>query len=454
MKKYLLPILTTALCLNATSAFAQKKDLVKGLIDGLSSKTPATLSSQVERKVASRLAAQTAGQYHPTFGYVHSPALKELNTVFHNAIVSPASLMQIAPILDETNVRKSFTEYHFLDTAETAEMIYLWRLANSDEDLRESRALLFKLAQEKAYMQGKSPFINKQNDLPNMLFLKMLMDPNFTPHSYAQLLDNITGNYPKHITLNECDFPVKTADADYADILDNYLMLSNPKEMTIYNNAGKYTPFVLTKEEHAAADKLLALRRAGEKLPWNPTPSDLLELAYNRLEAHLVPYSSVKYDTLLHRWNVSADYKAYPNYKNTHLYRSIKGMIRDQEPIKSYDGYYYTLENMDMTHLIVLDAVMGGVEPDNLAEVSRVLYAFEELCAEVHPKDMQDIDHLVILQTNLRVVFKDLISFADEQIDLMDPQWEKWRIANKAWSLLEANPIFNLVGRNWNSNYY
>ena len=78
MKKYLLPILTTTLCLTATGAFAQKKGLVKELIDGLSFKTPSAVSAQVERQLAhstlnvqleKQLAQQVAGEYHPVREY-------------------------------------------------------------------------------------------------------------------------------------------------------------------------------------------------------------------------------------------------------------------------------------------------------------------------------------------------------------------------------------------------
>ena len=104
-----------------------------------------------------------------------------------------------------------------------------------------------------------------------------------------------------------------------------------------------------------------------------------------------------------------------------------------------------------MTHLIVLDAVMGGVDPNNLKEVYRALYAFERLCADVNPDYDQDIAHLAILQTNLRVVFKELLSVNDLYIDWAsgtDPRWREAYLASYAYSVLET-PIRHLVGHNW-----
>lgn len=455
MKKYLLPILTTALCLNATSAFAQNKG--KNLAKALD----AAVSRQAVKQMPGKVITTRTGKYfyHPVFGYIPSPNASRIYPNMHFAAKETlpkddTALIQRTPFFEHQiyktviGYKQAFEFGENIDLPTITQAGYLWRVAHPGKLLQDNPYLynwaklhLEQIEQELAYNQGLT------YEAPSIAFLKRLLNPRITPTSYAQLYE-LTPVYPKHITLNNYGFPVKTADDDYARILDNYLMLSNPQEMGCYDNTfGPYTPFTLTQEEHAAADKLLALRQAGEKLSANPSVRDVLELAYNRLETHIVPYSQIAGKEFV------SIYKAYPGYKNTQLYRTIKGMLKDQIPLESYHQGYYALENVDITHLIVLDAVMGGVDPQNLMEVRRALSAFEKLCAEVHPKDNESISHLFVLRQNLRIVFDDFIRFMeDTQINWSvgeDPLWQKAELSSYAWSLLEGRDLHNLVGRNW-----
>ena len=52
MKKLALAILVGIMCLTATSSYAQKKNLIKGLTEAFSSKATSAVSAQVERQVA------------------------------------------------------------------------------------------------------------------------------------------------------------------------------------------------------------------------------------------------------------------------------------------------------------------------------------------------------------------------------------------------------------------
>lgn len=473
MKKRTIAILVGTMCLTAPSAYAQK-NLVKGLTEALSSKAPAAVTSAVSAQVERQVARATLRArpemiitrtgtyfYHPVFGYVPSPNVPFYYPDIHFATrktlpKKDEELIQKRPLfkheLDPIHIgaRAAFELGGDIDFETITKAAYFWRVAHPEKSLEKNPYLYEWAKLHIKQIQEEQPFGERiMWEFPNYLLLKHLLDPHFTPTSFAQLYE-LTPVYPKHITLNDYGFPVKTADDDYADILDAYLMLSNPKQMDQYNTYGKYTPFVLTPEEHAAADKLLALREQGEKLPANPTPRDVLEVAYNRLETHTAPYSQIDIEDMQ-----SGFYRAYPNYKNTQLYRTIKGMIKGQIPLESYHQGYYTLENVDMTHLIVLDAVMSGVDQQDLMEVRRALSAFDKLCADVHPDAEQLIWHLAILQKNLRVVFKELLELNDLKIDWatgQDPRWQKAELANYAYSVLER-PVRELVGRNWKQRY-
>ena len=467
MKKRTLVVFMGVMYLVTPSAYAQK-NFVKGLTEAFSSKATSAVSAQVERQVARatlearpEIITRTGAYfYHPTFGYVPHPKADFRYPEIHFAAretlpKNDDDLIQIRPLfrpeLDPIRfgARAAFELGRDIDFETIVKAAYFWRVAHPGKSLQDNPYLYnwakLHLKQEKAdHVFGERIMW----EFPNYFLLKRLMSPNFTPTSYAKLYE-LTPVYPKHITLNGYGFPVKTADDDYADILDAYLMLSNPKQMEQYNTYGKYAPFILTEEEHAAADKLLALRLQGEKLPENPTVRDVLEVAYNRLETHTAPYSQIDIEDMR-----SGIYRAYPNYQNTQLYRTIKGMIKGQQPVESYHQGYYTLENVDMTHLIVLDAVMGGVDQRDLTQIRRALNAFDKLCAEVRSDDDNTIWHLIILQKNLRVVFADLLTLNDLKIDWasgQDPRWQKAELASYAASILER-PVRDLVGRNWKNH--
>ncbi len=439
----------------AVPSCAQNK--VKNLAKALD----VAVSRQAAKQLPGKVITTRMGSYfyHPVFGYIPSPNASRIYPNMHFAAKQTLpkdddALIQRAPFFEHQiyktviGRKQAFEFGGDIDLVTITQAGYLWRVAHPDKSLKENPYLYDWAQLHVKQAVEESPFHEERTlwEFPNYLLLKHLMRDRFTPTSYAQLYE-LTSVYPKHITLGNYGFPVKTDDDDYANLLDAYLMLSNPQEMGGYNTYGQYTPFILTKEEHAAADKLLALRMAGEQLPQNPTARELLELAYNRLETHTAPYSQIDENA------ESGIYKAYPGYKNTQLYRTIKGVLKNQIPLESYHQGYYTLENVDMTHLIVLDAVMGGVDTQNLMEVRRALSAFEKLCADVHPKDADAISHLFILRKNLRIVFDELIDFAEKtQIDWtvgQDPQWQKAELASYAWSLLEGNDLYNLVGRNW-----
>ena len=440
-----------------TSLYAQHKG--KTLAKALD----AAVSRQVVKQVPGKVIANRTGTYfyHPVFGYVPSTKIPYGYPTLYFAAwetlpTQDDDFIQRAPLFEHqadpirVGIRQPFELGEDIDLPAITQAGYLWLVAHPGKSL-EKNPYLYDWAQlHLKQAQEEEPFGERfMWEFPNYFLLKRLVRGNFTPTSYAKLYE-LTPVYPKHIKLDEDGFPVKTADADYADILDAYLLLSNPNEMGAYNTYGEYTPFVLTKEEHAAADKLLQLRLQGEKLPANPTPQDVLELAYNRLETHTAPYSQIDIEDIQ-----SGIYRAYPNYKNTQLYHTIKGMIKGQMPLESYHQGYYSLENVDMTHLIVLDAVMGGVDQQNLMEIRRALSAFDKLCAYVHPDDDNAIWHLMVLQKNLRVVFADLLRFNELQIDWAggtDPRWQKAELANYASTVLER-PIRRLVGRNWKQHY-
>ena len=422
MKKITIAILVGTLSLTTSSAYAQK-NLVKGLTEALSSKATSAVSAQVERQVArttlgtqlERQLASQITQYHPVFGYTlpARPVLSydlDLYTPFRNGAVCSISLMQVKPILNKNQIQTAFEMYEKLDLPQTTQMIYLWSLAHPKEYLTSVAYLHMDSVAEYLQDMGLSQFYkgsrtsvydNKLENLPNLLFLEKLTSMYGKAHSYAELYENITV-YPQHITLNEYGFPVETKDAKLAKELDLYLMLSNPKEMGVYNNAGEYTPFVLTKEEHEAANKLLALRQASEKLPENPTPRDLLALAYNRLAAHTVPYTQVKLDESTNKLNVDDSYEAYPNYKNTELYRAIKELLKNEDPHSYHTRKSLSARDYDILHLFVLDAIMGGVEEGSSIDKSRALISYDILKLTCNARHEEFFEHhLRILRDNI-----------------------------------------------------
>lgn len=420
------------------------------------------LQAAVGRQTALEAAARQA-VYHPVFGYVRplpAVAALELKPVSAFELQPPFDLyearpVQVAPMLqvaDEVRRTEAFVRFEWLLPGQLTQAFYLWRLGHTQFPLVRGGYYDFLVQQaQRVYREHMLPgHLTAVDELPNLLFLKRLADPAFTPLSYAQLLRR-TAVYPKHVTLSAYGFPVKTPQADQATLLDTYLMLAHPAAMGTFNNTAEwksrrhgYRPFVLTKEEQAAAEKLLELRRQAERLPAKATARDLLALAYNRLETHTIPYTQVD--------EAGAGYKAYPNYRNTRLYHTIKAQLNGQMPLQVYDHGHYTLYNMDTAHLIVLNAVMGGMDIADLDEAARVLQAFEALCAEIRPSDKPNIDHVSVLQKNLRVVFEPLLSFYRQTLsqegDSPADSHKAW-LAQKAWRLLAARPVRSLVGQNW-----
>ena len=305
----------------------------------------------------------------------------------------------------------------FLELNDSAP-VYLHRLANPTDampNMTTSSAYYVRFLTEKAnrIFNGNAQTNMLQTDeLPALQLLEYLRKPYFVANTYAELAAIYNNAYPKHVTLNDEGIPVKTALAENATMLDRYLMLSNPNELGTFNNATQgtnYTPFVLTSEEQQAANELLASRAKAMQIPENPTARDLIEIAYNRLESHTIPYTQAE--------TVGAGYQAYPNYKNTYLYRAIKGMIAEHPPVMSRDyTKIRTLKNKDIMHLIILDAIMGGVELTDTKAVNLALHAFNEFSAELE-KTPENIAHLQILERNLDIVLDPV--FNAQLLDLM-----------------------------------
>ncbi len=419
------------------------------------------VDAALTRQTATQLFAKQKRIYDPVLGYiVPLPPMPPHPQGALSAFVGPLQdpdpgrhLMQVAPLKRPlTNVlnNEAFVRGDLMDPGQLTQAAYLWQLAHPWQELEKYPYLLHKIQDTLNYF--KEYFAPYQVEyLPNLQLLKRMLSPGFKALSFAKLLE-LNPVYPKHITLNEVGFPVKTPQADLADRLDLYLMLSNPREMSAFVNVGEipgwmhitsYRPFVLTREERAAANQLLARRLDSDKLPANATARDLIEQAYNRLETHAVKYSQVNANT-------SLDFKAYPNYPNTHLYRSIDGAVIGQWPVIWIQNGRHVLQNPDTVHLIVLNAMMGGVDWHNYQEVSRVLEAFDELCAHVPPTE-ENIAHLQLLQQNLRIVFGPLIEQYGKQNSknyTSSKDWHEGNIRYRTWDLLVRRDVRHLVGRN------
>lgn len=435
-------MLLLAACCLAIPSHAQKgKQLVK------------VFSGSLEKNVL-RGVADARPNYHPVFGYTNILS-KDLANVFpvtspniHQFNFGPnGRLIQTAPILNPVTsplmYLQAFSHTKDISSPQITEGLYLYRLAHPTHQLtgNEKNIYLANLLETgRAHLAKQPPSILLAEELPAKQLLTRLQKTAFMPNSYAELV-RLFPVYPKHITLNEEGIPVKTSQADMASVLDTYLMLSNRKQLGAFNNTkqgANYTPFVLTPEEHAAANELLKSRLQNEQIPANPSANDLIEIAYNRLESHTVPYTQAA--------EAGAGYKAYPNYKNTALYRTIQGMIKGQAPVVSKHNGIHLLENEDITHLIILDAIMGGVELTDLKHADRTLRAFDEFSAELK-NTPQNVAHVQILQQNLRIVFEPYIEYNRNMpynsIDGEDV------LGWHAHELLDMTKARNLVGRNW-----
>lgn len=393
------------------------------------------LGKAVEATVGRKVAQQTVKKlnYDPVFGYksvryklpdIPDATLQiSVNRIneFDNKVVSAfdtpysseikdVELVQVAPNLQSNGLavrwRKSghngpFSYLSEEGPAPVVQAAYLWRLAHPNKTLQENAFLTKELKSWEAdyrilhNTEGFSP--TEMYELPAIIFANYLMDPHFTPKSYAQLASETTV-YPKYVKLSKDGFPVLTDQAKQAKLLDTYLMLSNPKQMGAFNNTNEevsnYEPFILTREEHAAANQLLQLRRQSDRIPNEPSTRKLLEIAYNRLETHTISYT---------RAEECAYLRPYPNYKNTRLHKAIKGKIDREVSLDSY-GNIANDPHYDTYHLIVLHGMMGGVSPFNFRESMMVLDAFEKLC-ERAPHSAENLQHLTHLQKALQHTF-------------------------------------------------
>ena len=360
-----------------------------------------SLTTALERKST----LQALSSYHPVFGYMsvqcrlpftsHSFITTSVyeadkcaaRTAFSNyqeesqlKYVTTKNLpVQVTPILQLSQrfvaESEAFVPLHKLTVAQASQAAYMWMLAHPELPLSENKAL-FKVALQMTLplAQSTEGLIWQTEDLPHLKFLARLMDPSFKANSYMDLAAHISA-YPKHITLNADGFPVPTKEASLAEDLDLYLMLSNPHEMGMYNNSMEveapdyvYTGFKLTKAEQSAAKYLLALRKKIDLIPVNPTPRQLLELAYNRVASSLIQYKNGKL-TVTSDTFYFAMYHPYLDQANP-LRRSIKTTLARYRADKMTSNY-------DVEHLVVLDAALGGLGDNwqDFKAINRVLDA-------------------------------------------------------------------------------
>ena len=197
------------------------------------------------------------GNYNPVLGYRTSLTEQALSHKHASSTLSELpALVQVAPkTTHDSSVSTAFVSPARLTLPQITQAIYLWRLSNPGYALRPGSALLAKaesLIKEEWAPKGESLPLDNIGELPNITFLRRLLDPAFTPKTYGQLAEE-TKVYPKHVTLSVDGIPEPTPQAAQARLLDNYLMLSHPQVMGQYNtpnvllthNLHYYTPFVL-----------------------------------------------------------------------------------------------------------------------------------------------------------------------------------------------------------------
>ena len=103
MKKRTIAILVGMMCLTATSSYAQKKNLVKGIIDATTSKIPAAVSTQVERQVARITLPYTPNAYIPTNTSALSLERMKANAFSPKMDISKLVPIQPTPQYNEVN---------------------------------------------------------------------------------------------------------------------------------------------------------------------------------------------------------------------------------------------------------------------------------------------------------------------------------------------------------------
>ena len=394
------------------------------------------LGEVVEATVGRKVAQQTVKKgYNPVFGYESfrykvpgshnsflGTTLKEghrvgLTTIHTPEVLSEESMLQVAPITNAEHANKAFRQWNEMLSSQypgdqvtpITQAFYLWRLANPGASLETTLAEEAENVANKAigpYSKGKLFELSYVDtfyivEMPTLRFLENLLDCTFTPKSYAQLAKE-TRVYPKHITLNVQGFPVPTAQAKEARILDNYLLLAKKDKMLhnvlfdlqpAYND---YHTFVLTAEEKQAAEKLLSLRKQGDALPENPTPRQLLENIYNQMEREVFPYN----DPI---WK-SIDLENTTEYISNFPFINTPAELAIQDALAKAGGETAWQHSYDMAHLMVVEAI---VHPELATEKIRpisyyenLLKAFERLWNET-PRTPENIAHLQVLRKHI-----------------------------------------------------
>lgn len=428
-------VFVLGLVLVSTGAYAQKGK---------------SIAKVVEATVGRKVAQQTVKKgYNPVFGYESfrykvpgshnsflGTTLKEgrkvgLTTVHTPEVLSEESPLQIAPITNAQHANKAFRQWNEMLSSEypgdqvtpITQAFYLWRLANPGASLETTLAEEAENVANKAigpYAKGKlfelssiDPFYIVE--MPTLRFLENLLDCTFTPKSYAQLAKE-TRVYPKHITLNAQGFPVPTAQAKEARILDNYLLLAK-KDKALHNVLfdlqpanNDYHTFVLTAEEKQAAEKLLSLRKQGDALPENPTPRQLLANVYNQMEREVFPYNDPIWQSI--------DLENTTEYISFYPFVNTPAELAIQDALAKAGGELAWQQSYDMAHLMLVENIihpnLTEEEPRPISYYENLLKAFERVWNET-PRTAENIAHLKVLRKHVVTYVYDLEEYKGEK---------------------------------------
>lgn len=364
-------------------------------------KTGVGKTSQLANKVERSVLRNRAYKYAPSYNRVLGYKTARTHQYFRPDFGDGSSLYdrRIQAIAKTTRTSElNLVPMEKASLPQLTQFIYRWRLANPDKPLEDFSIMgqLAKQIRDKKFQEiGRNPLYVEE--YPHVLFLARLLEPSFTPQTYAQLAAQ-TDVYPTYVTLNGDGIPVTGEQAQQAGLLDEYLMLANQRMMGRFNSgnvnvpgadaAQMYTPFTLTREEKLAAEQLFAKRQQAYHLPPNATQRQLLANAYNQLESHTIAYY-----TPAQQAQFAAEF--FVDYPHTELYKQIKAKLARME------GSVWR-ESTDMSHLVVLDAIMGGLAENwqDTAAVNRALDAFEKLCKET-PATPENTAHLALLHSSL-----------------------------------------------------
>ena len=428
------------------------------------------IEKAVEATVGRKVAQQTVRKvgYNPVFGYESfrykvpgshnsfmGTTLKEghrvgLTTVHTPEVLSEESPLQVAPITNAEHANKAFKKWNEMLSSEypgdqvtpITQAFYLWRLANPGASLETTLAEEAEKVANKAigpYAKGKlfelssiDPFYIVE--MPTLRFLENLLDCTFTPKSYAQLAKE-TRVYPKHITLNAQGFPVPTAQAKEARILDNYLLLAK-KDKALHNVLfdlqpanNDYHTFVLTAEEKQAAEKLLSLRKQGDALPENPTLRQLLANVYNQMEREVFPYNDPIWQSI--------DLENTTEYISNFPFVNTPTELAIQDALAKAGGEIAWQHSYDMAHLMVVESIIHPhLTSEELRPISyyeNLLKAFERVWNET-PRTAENIAHLKVLQKHVVTNTYDLNEVRGETNHAIKNVLEKAREIN-SWEL-------------------